>query len=231
MEGHLFEQRTEQAAGGPNRTDVFVVGGGPAGLAAAIAARQKGFDVTVADGAAPPIEKACGEGMMPETLEALRSLGVEIGAGEGQKFRGICFVQEGARVSADFPQGPGTGLRRPVLHERLVARAEECGVRLLWKTPVRGMDAEGVQLAHGRIDARWIVGTDGQGSRVRRWSGLETGKGGKQRHAVRRHYRVKPWSSYMEIHWGKEGAGVRDADRERGSMRRDDGGAGRGRGV
>jgi len=204
VDGHLFEKRTGQAAGARNRTEVFVVGGGPAGLAAAIAARQKGFDVTVADGAAPPIEKACGEGMMPETLEALRDLGVEIGAGEGQKFRGISFVQEGARVSADFPQGPGTGLRRPVLHERLVARAEDCGVRLLWKTPVRGIDAEGVQFAHGRIDARWIVGTDGQGSRVRRWSGLETAKGGKQRHAVRRHYRVKPWSSYVEIHWGRK---------------------------
>jgi len=35
---------------------------GPAGLAAAIAARMKGFDVTVADGAKPPIDKACGEG-------------------------------------------------------------------------------------------------------------------------------------------------------------------------
>ena len=35
------------------RTDVFVIGGGPAGLAAAIAARQKGFRVIVADGSAP----------------------------------------------------------------------------------------------------------------------------------------------------------------------------------
>ena len=35
----------------PKSTDVFVVGGGPAGLAAAIAARLKGFDVVVADAA------------------------------------------------------------------------------------------------------------------------------------------------------------------------------------
>ena len=57
-------------------TDVFVIGGGPAGLAAAIAARMRGFDVTVADGARPPIDKACGEGLMPETLAALQELGV-----------------------------------------------------------------------------------------------------------------------------------------------------------
>ena len=41
-------------------TDVFVIGGGPAGLATAIAARQRGFDVVVADGAQPPIDKPCG---------------------------------------------------------------------------------------------------------------------------------------------------------------------------
>ena len=52
-------------------TDVFVVGGGPAGLAAAIAARQRGLSVTLADGSEPPIDKPCGEGLMPETLEAL----------------------------------------------------------------------------------------------------------------------------------------------------------------
>ena len=47
-------------------TDIFVIGGGPAGLATAIAARQRGFDVVVADGAQPPIDKPCGEGLMPD---------------------------------------------------------------------------------------------------------------------------------------------------------------------
>lgn len=139
---------------------------------------------------------------MPETLAALRALGVELSPGEGWKFRGISFAQEGARVSADFSQGPGIGLRRPLLHERLVVKAEERGVQLLWKTPVSGMDADSVQTSRGRIHTRWIVGTDGQGSRVRRWSGLETTKPTQQRYANRRHYRVKPWSNYMEIYWG-----------------------------
>lgn len=183
--------------------EVLIVGGGPAGLAAAIAARQKGFEVVVADGAAPPIDKPCGEGMMPETLVALRALGVEFGAGEGRKFRGICFVQENVRVLADFPQGTGIGLRRRLLHERLIAKAEECGVRLLWNTPVSGIDAESAHLTHGKVRARWIIGADGQRSRVRRWIGLDVAKRCRQRHASRRHYRVKPWSNYVEIHWGR----------------------------
>lgn len=140
---------------------------------------------------------------MPEALAALRALGVEISPAEGYRFRGICFAQENMRVCADFPDGQGIGLRRPLLHDRLVARAEECGVRMLWKTPVTGIDESGVQLSSRRIRARWIVGTDGQGSRVRRWSGLDQKARCKQRYATRRHYGVRPWSEYMEIHWGQ----------------------------
>jgi menaquinone-9 beta-reductase len=183
-------------------TDVFVIGGGPAGLATAIEASQKGFHVVVADGAAPPVGKPCGEGMMPETLVALRALGIEISPEEGHRFFGISFAQQGARVSADFPQGPGIGLRRPLLHERLITRAEQCGVRLLWRAPVSGIDGNVVHLASKTIHARWIVGADGHGSRVRRWCSLEGTRRRKQRHARRRHYRVKPWSNHVEIYWG-----------------------------
>jgi flavin-dependent dehydrogenase len=183
-------------------TDVFIIGGGPAGLAAAIAARDKGFSVIVADGSAPPIEKPCGEGMMPETLAALKAMGVELNPAQGHRFPGICFVQEGASVCADFRQGPGLGLRRTFLHERMVARAEKCGVRFLWKAPVVGIDSEGVQLTHGKISARWIVGADGLSSRVRRWSGLQATRRRRQRYASRRHYRAQPWSNHMQIHWG-----------------------------
>src|SRR5215469_8902261 len=58
-------------------TDVLVIGGRPAGLAAAIAARKKGLRVTVADSAHPPIDKACGEGLLPDTVDALGDLGID----------------------------------------------------------------------------------------------------------------------------------------------------------
>src|SRR5580698_1970330 len=64
-------KKGEQVSSPGQNTDVFIVGAGPAGLAAAIAARQKGFEVVVADGSEPPIEKPCGEGMMPGTLAGL----------------------------------------------------------------------------------------------------------------------------------------------------------------
>src|ERR1700751_2134119 len=184
-------------------TDVVIVGGGPAGLAAAIAARQRGFSVTVADAAAPPIDKTCGEGMMPETLASLHSLGIRLEHGEGFRFDGICFVNEGTRAVARFPGGQGLGLAWAVLHEKLIPRAEECGVHLLWKTPVTEIDREGVLARGKKIRARWIVGADGLASRVRRWGGLELARCSTLRFASRRHYRLAPWSSFMEIHWGQ----------------------------
>ena len=79
----------------PHSTDVFVIGGGPAGLAAAIAARRRGFAVTLADCRIPPIDKACGEGIMPDGVAAARSLGIDLQAAGAQPFRGIRFCDAG----------------------------------------------------------------------------------------------------------------------------------------
>jgi flavin-dependent dehydrogenase len=172
-------------------------------LAAAIAARKKGFQVTVADGAQPPIDKTCGEGLMPDTLAALRELGVEISASEGYAVRGVRFLGTKSEAVAKFPSGPGIGMRRPVLHAKLVQAAQDCGVSLLWKTPVQGISEEGVAIAGGLVAAKWIIGADGIRSRVRRWSGLDTRTKYERRYAFRQHYRAKPWSDFMEVHWGE----------------------------
>ena len=185
----------------PN-ADIVVVGAGPAGLAAAIAARHKGFTVLVTDGAEPPIDKPCGEGMMPGTQVALRSLGVALLPEDGQHFRGIRFVSAETHLTADFPSGQGIGLRRTILHQRLLEAAEKAGVKFLWKTPVRGIGEQEVQIPGRSIAARWIIGADGSGSRVRRWAGLDHALRRKQRKATRRHYHLRPWSEYAEIHWG-----------------------------
>jgi menaquinone-9 beta-reductase len=190
------------------QTDVFVIGGGPAGLATAIAARKKGFRVTVADGAQWPIEKACGEGLMPDTVAALRELSVILGAGDGQVMSGVRFVARESEVEARFPAECAIGMRRVALHAKLVERAQNCDVELLWGTPVTGISRDGVTLAalgksEGKfVRARWIVGADGIASRVRLWAGLEAAVRRDPRFAVRRHYRIQPWSDFMEVHWG-----------------------------
>ncbi|HKO03469.1 MAG TPA: NAD(P)/FAD-dependent oxidoreductase [Candidatus Acidoferrales bacterium] len=185
-------------------TDVFVIGGGPAGLAVAIAARQKGFRVTLADPVGPGADKACGEGVMPEGVEALRELGVEVPAGEARPFCGIRFLDGGRVAEARFAKGQGLGIRRTTLHRVLVERAEACGVQLLWRTKVSGISAEGVALASGVVRTRWICGADGGHSRVRRWLGLDRGAGRAPRYGTRRHFRVRAWSDCVEVYWGRE---------------------------
>lgn len=185
------------------RIGVLVIGGGPAGLAAAIAARTKGFDVTVADGAKPPIDKACGEGLLPGTIAALSELGVGICPGDGQVFRGVHFVDASTSAEATFPGATGFGVRRTVLHQKMVERAQECGVTLLWNTPTAGLPSGGAILGGKVVNAKWIIGADGIHSRVRRWSSLNTKRQREIRFAQRQHFRVKPWTDYMEIHWGK----------------------------
>ena len=110
----------------PSETDVLVIGGGPAGLATALAARQIGFDVVLADRAQPPIDKACGEGLMPDALDALRRIGVDLGRGHGAPFRGIRFLDQKLEAEASFPSGRfGLGVRRTELHRILVDRAKD----------------------------------------------------------------------------------------------------------
>ncbi len=182
--------------------DLFVIGGGPAGLAAALAARQRGFSVTVADSLAPPIDKPCGEGLMPDGIAALQQLGVSVPAVEGHRFRGIRFVSSGLSVEAPFPYGCALGVRRTSLHRIMVEHAEGAGVQFMWRAVVTGLRDGGVLVNNQTVRARWIVGADGGGSRVRRWAGLDSHLRKEQRYAFRRHYRVPPWSDFMELHWG-----------------------------
>jgi flavin-dependent dehydrogenase len=184
-------------------TDVLVIGGGPAGLAAAIAAVKKGFKVTVADGAKPPIDKVCGEGLMPNTLAAVRELGVEISPRDGQVFGGIRFLDGTTTAEASFPGLKGIGVRRTVLHEKMVERAKDYGVNLRWNTPVSGLSEEGAVVGGTVLKAKWIIGADGIRSRVRRWQGLGLNLLQKVRFAQRQRYRVKPWTDFVEIHWGR----------------------------
>lgn len=183
------------------KPDIFIVGGGPAGLALAIAARQRGFAVTVADGSRPPIDKPCGEGLMPDACAALAKLGITIPAEESHSFRGIKFVSNGLSVDASFPKGVGIGIRRTVLHRLMVARAEAIGVSMLWQTPVTGLHPEGVCIGKQILRARWVIGADGRNSLVRSWAGLEAGSQ-RKRFAFRQHFRASPWNECMEVRWG-----------------------------
>jgi len=186
------------------KTDVFIVGGGPAGLATGIAARARGLRVVVADLAQPPIDKACGEGLMPYTVATLKALGVVLGPTQAVPFRGIRFLSEGRVAEGAFTHGYGLGIRRTILHQALVQRAAEAGVQSLWGARVRGIGRGEVWLDSRKVLSRWIIGADGQNSQVRKWAGLDRGRPEETRFGFRQHFRVAPWTDFVEVHWGRQ---------------------------
>lgn len=186
-------------------TDVVIIGGGPAGLAAAIALRDKGIESTVIDALEPPIDKGCGEGLMPDALDSLNVLGIEISEEDGYPLQGIRFANSSHRVEAKFPNGTGVGVRRTYLHQKMSDHARDVGVRLLWRSRATLL-AGGKLLINGEeARYRWLIGADGTSSQVRTWAGLDREKAFSQRFGFRRHYETAPWSEYVEIHWGGRG--------------------------
>ncbi|HKS74989.1 MAG TPA: NAD(P)/FAD-dependent oxidoreductase [Terriglobales bacterium] len=183
------------------QTEVVVVGGGPSGLAAAIAICRSGFEVTVIDPAQPPIDKVCGEGVMPDGLAILADLGISLPQADTAAFRGIRFLDSERSVEAEFVRGVGLGIRRTVLHQALVDHAARAGVQLRWGVRATGIRTNAVQLDGGELSCRWIIGADGLKSNVRTWLGLGSGLPEAFRFGYRRHFAVKPWSDFVEVHW------------------------------
>jgi len=181
---------------------VCIVGGGPAGLAAAIALKRIGCAVVVVDCAVPPIDKACGEGLMPDALLALKQLGIDVPDRVGFPFRGIRFADRHSSVCAEFPSGLARGVRRTFLHDLLIQHATSLGISLIWNAKHVQLQPGGISLGSRFLHADLIVGADGQNSQIRRQSGLDEVTGERRRYGFRRHYRIAPWSSYMELHWG-----------------------------
>ena len=181
--------------------EVLVAGGGPAGLAAAIAARQAGFRVAVVDCAQPPIDKACGEGIMPDGLTALAALGVRVNTAQAAAFQGIRFIHAEQSVEGSFANGVGWGIPRTVLHQWLVDRAAECGVALHWGRRITGLTSDGLLVDGKAIPSRWLICADGQNSQLRKLAGLEPAGPARYRFGFRRHYRVAAWSDFVEVHW------------------------------
>ena len=181
--------------------DVLVVGGGPIGLAVAIEACLAGLRALVVEPRAAPIDKACGEGLMPGAVTALANLGVHP---TGHALSGITYIAGDRIADHAFESGEGLGVRRTSLHRALTLRAEELGVEFaLGRADGVVQDADSVTAAG--IRASWLMACDGLHSAVRRATGLErpARTGSRRRYGIRRHFALEPWSDRVEVHWGQ----------------------------
>ncbi|SCF36727.1 geranylgeranyl reductase family [Micromonospora viridifaciens] len=148
--------------------DVVVVGAGPAGSAAALAARRGGARVLLLDRHDFPRDKACGDGIAAHALDVLAELGVT-GAVDGYApLPALRLVgPAGSAVARTLPR-PAYTVPRRVFDARLVAAAVAAGAELRRHTVRRvELRADRVVL-DGELAARAVVGADGAGSVLRR---------------------------------------------------------------
>jgi flavin-dependent dehydrogenase len=190
------------------RFDVAIVGGGPAGLAVAIEARLRGLSAIVLERQTFPVDKACGEGLMPAGLAALVRLGVlsHLDLSDTARFDAIRYVQEDGRyVDGVLPAPGGLGIRRLALSRALVARARSVGAQLREGTAARSheVSTDGVAVGtdSGALRARFLVAADGLHSALRRSSGLVGRAARSRRFGVRRHFAIAPWAPRVEVHF------------------------------
>jgi len=186
---------------------IAVLGGGPAGLAAALALRQRGCQVALYDGQRPPIDKACGEGLMPEAVRRLRGLGVSLGEQDGALMVGISFHDAHASASASFGEGlpgneNGLAVRRTLLQSRMAAQAAAMGIDLHWGAVVHAMKTGGFRSAGEVIHADFFVIGDGLCSTLAAACGFREHNCYSTRYASRQQFRRAPRSNHVEVYWG-----------------------------
>jgi flavin-dependent dehydrogenase len=194
---------------------VLIVGAGPAGLAAAIASASRGLHVEVVDTMQPPIDKACGEGLLPDAVRSLADLGVNLNRDlrrvENHLLRGIRFHNGQATTSAQasFPTSPGRGIRRTVLHQLLLDRALALGVRFHWQNSVQSIEPTPtghlVRTNRQTLRARYLIGADGHHSRIAAWAGLTEATIHSVRIGLRQHFTIAPWTDFVEVYWSNHG--------------------------
>ena len=146
----------------PARTDVLVVGAGPAGSAAAAWAARAGRDVVLADAAVFPRDKTCGDGLTPRAIGELERLGLGDWVRAHTVNHGLRAHGFGQTLLLPWPGGSlpayGSAVARTELDDHLRTTAIKAGAQ--------GMD--GARAVDVRLDRGRVAGVvfDKDGERV-----------------------------------------------------------------
>ena len=188
--------------------DVIVVGAGPAGVAASITLARAGRDVLVADKAAFPRDKCCGDGLTTAALRELEALGFSPAGLPSWKAVEDVVVRSpsGREVVFPLPRDRGTYaavVPRVELDAALVDLARDAGVVDATGHGFRAIDVHDDRVVLdieglGSVAARYAIAADGMWSPIRKAIGaIEPGSLGE-------------WHAFRQYFRGVTGRGARD---------------------
>ena len=161
--------------------DVAVVGGGPAGAAAAITLARAGRDVVVVDKSTFPRDKTCGDGLTAGALRLAEELGVrpEVVPSWQPVYDVVVRSPLGREVTYPLPRDAGVFAavaRRREFDAALLDVARSEGVKVCDGHGVTGASWDPARAAVdlrveglGELSARYAIAADGMWSPMRKW--------------------------------------------------------------
>ena len=200
-----------------NKSDVIVVGAGPAGSATAFHLAKQGLNVTLFEKTSFPREKVCGDGLTPRAVKQILDMGIEPTKENGWlRNKGLRVIGGGHRLELDWPDVdgfPNYGLvrTRADFDELLARTAQKQGVNLFEKVRVTGpifdstsgkVIGVNIKMEDGRQEQHFapvVVASDGVSSRMALALGLERRDDRPMGVAVRTYYKsTRSDDDYLE---------------------------------
>lgn len=198
--------------------DVVIVGGGPAGLALGIGLARRNMQALILEKKQWPIDKACGEGVMPAGVRELEALGALplINEESALPFSGLELISaRGRSARIDFQGRPALGIRRTALSSALFELAQrERNLVLLPQTSAvhvgkiplppfsKGdkVQKRFTQTSGETFTSRFVVGADGLHSSLRSLINAKAAPTKRRRYGANVHFEIEPWNNHVEVH-------------------------------
>jgi len=206
----------------PERRDVLVIGGGPAGAATSYWLAEAGHDVVFVEKKLFPRVKTCGDGLTPRAVHQLDEMGLTEPLTRFHRYNGLRAMAHGMSLELAWPQHPiypdyGYVVRRCDLDTMVAEHAVKSGATLLQGTEaVRPLMRDGLVTGavvkdkdsglNREIRARYVVIADGANSRFGRALGTNRNRGYPQGMAIRGYFS----SPLSDTPWIESALDVRD---------------------